>query len=141
MQEKEERLRQAAAVFDNTSEGVIPTDDCFNVININNAFEKMLVKYLGHKSPNIHTFVNFTNDDFSDVCEEIDRASFWKREVVYHSDSNSERAGLISIHPIKDVYGSVINHVVVLTDITEIRYAQKQLMFLVNNDPLTGLSN
>lgn len=144
MRKKEERLQQAAAVFDNTREGIILTNADLSVISVNNAFttltgfEKVEIV---QQATHLGSLIEFLNESEKHVLRRIARDGFWQGEVSYRHLSGDKHAGLLSINSVKDSYGAIMTYVGVLTDITEMKSAQEQLTYLANHDSLTHLPN
>ena len=140
----EERIKQATIFFDNTKEGIVLTNTDFTVISINNAFAKLTgltESQVESGSLNLGTLIEFNHNSYAAVRETLLKEYYWQGEIVYHNESKTQFSALFSINSAKNNQGKTTSYVGVLTDITEIKHAQEELIYLANHDWLTTLPN
>ncbi|MGB5445875.1 MAG: EAL domain-containing protein [Psychromonas sp.] len=144
MKANEERIKQATIVFNNTREGIVLTDTNFTIISINNAFIKLTgitEKQVLNDSYDLGTLITFIHESYELVRETLFKKDYWQGEIVYHNKSGAQFSALLSINSAKNNQGETTSYVGVLTDITEIKHAQEELIYLANHDWLTKLPN
>ncbi|WP_345993273.1 EAL domain-containing protein [Sulfurimonas sp. HSL-1716] len=140
----EERLRQSAAVFENTTEGVIITDADEKVISINKAF----VDITGYKNEDIiekaSSFFKSSRHDekfYSDIWETVSKTGSWQGEIWSKRKNGDIFPLWLNISVVKDSKGGIVNYVWVFSDISAMKESEQKLDHLAHHDPLTGLPN
>ena len=140
----EERLSQAAAVFENTREGVMITDAGQTVLRVNRAFTAITgyteTEVLGKKS----SLLSSGHHDpgfYADLWAVVDATGHWQGEIWNRRKDGEIYPQLLSISAVRDATGLVTDYVSVFTDITQIKASEDRLDFLAHHDALTGLPN
>ncbi len=140
----ESSLRQAAAVFDSTQEGVLVTDADSRIVHVNRAFSRITgfeeAQVLG-ENPRIFSSGRHAPAFYKAMWNALDHRREWSGEVW-----NRRRNGEIyplwqNIRAIHDEDGKLTHYVAVFSDISAIKRSQHELDFLVHHDPLTNLPN
>lgn len=140
----EAALRQAAAVFENTQEGVVVTDAERVVVMVNKAFcrltgfsaEEVLGKHANFLSPGARD-ENSQAQTWAEVAEQ----GCWQGELWGFRKNGEIFPELLSISAVHDENGEVINYVQVFTDISRLKASEERLDYLAHHDPLTHLPN
>lgn len=140
----EERLRQAAAVFETTREGVIIADADKRILMVNNAFcaitgyaeEEVVGKSFDILSSGRHT-AEFEHD----VWTETSISGHWQGEVWSRRKNGEIYPELRSISEVRSQGGIVVNYVAVFADVSRIKASERQLEYLAHHDSLTHLPN
>jgi diguanylate cyclase (GGDEF)-like protein/PAS domain S-box-containing protein len=73
--------------------------------------------------------------------ESADRDGHWKGEMWQKRKDGEEFLGWIELSEVRDGHGSRTHFVAVVTDITDKKRAEQELLYLANYDTLTGLPN
>ena len=140
----DERLRQAAKVFDSTQEGIVITDADYNIVAVNRAFTQIT----GYSETEVeHQNLRILQPDQQDgnVDQELwaglKLSGHWQGEIQNRRHNGELFAALESVSTVKDEEGRLTNYVVVFADISTIKEAQNRLNFLAHHDPLTNLPN
>ena len=140
----EERLRQAAAVFETTHEGVMITDAERRIIMINRAFSE-ITGYSPNESigntPKLLRSGRHSPQFFSDMNHAIDTSDHWQGEIWNRRKNGEIYPELLSISVVRDQRGEISNFVGVFADITKLKASEHELEFLAHHDPLTKLPN
>lgn len=142
--DSEERLRQAAAVFESASEGVMITDLDGVLLAVNQAFCD-ITGYSRDESLGQTTRLLRSNrhgrEFFQSLWATLGQAGHWQGEV-WNRRKNGE------VYPswmtISTVYGAdckPMQYVALLNDVSQIRRSEEQLARLAHYDPLTDLPN
>jgi len=140
----DERLRQAAAVFCNTQEGVTVTDPGGTIVAVNPAVCAITgyaeAELLGR---NMRLLQSGRHDAafYQALWNAVSTAGFWQGEIWNRRKSGEIYPELLTISTVKNEQGEIINYVGTFTDITRLKRSQDELERLAHHDPLTGLPN
>jgi diguanylate cyclase (GGDEF)-like protein/PAS domain S-box-containing protein len=141
----EERLRQAATVFETTCEGVMVTDAAGRITMVNHAFSDISgyaeQEVLGQPSMLLGRSRDGEPDIEPAVAEALKANGYWRGEIWNRRKSGEVYPELLSINTVKDNAGAVINYVGVFADISKLKESENRLDFLAYHDPLTQLPN
>ncbi|MGE0082263.1 MAG: MASE3 domain-containing protein, partial [Thiohalomonadaceae bacterium] len=140
----EARLRQAAAVYETSAEGVIITDAEFRVVAVNPAFRRItgfteadLVGSLADA-----TVASTGDGQFTRVLrQQLRTEGSWQGEIRHRRKSGETFPAWEHISALRDSTGKVTHYIAVLTDITPIKASEERLDRLAHHDPLTGRPN
>lgn len=142
--EDRERLRQAAAVFDCTREGVLVTDKDGLIVHVNRAFVAITgyqeAEVLGER-PNLFKSGRHSADFYQKVYQALEATGEWSGEIWNRRKSGEIYPQWQTIRAIHDDLGQLSQYVAVFSDISAIKDSQHELAQLANYDPLTGLPN
>lgn len=140
----ESSLRQAAAVFDSTQEGVLVTDADSCIVHVNRAFVRITgfeeAEVLGE---NPRLFSSGRHDDafYRTMWNALENRREWSGEV-WNRRKNGEIFPLWqNIRAIFDDDGQLTHYVAVFSDVSAIKRSQRELDHLAHHDPLTQLPN
>lgn len=140
----EERLRQAAAVIDNTGEAVVITDTNNCIVSVNPAFSEITgyaeMEVLG-KNPNLLKSERHDSAFYSELWGTLMTTDRWQGEIWNRRKNGDLFPAWSTISVIRDDEGNLCNYVSVFSDITTIKHSQEQLNYLAYHDPLTSLPN
>ncbi|ROM80208.1 GGDEF domain-containing protein [Pseudomonas brassicacearum] len=139
-----ERLRQAAAVFDCTREGVLVTDRNGLIVHVNRAFMTITGyvrdEVLGQR-PNLFKSGRHGPDFYRDMFASLTSAGEWSGEIWNRRKSGEIYPQWQTIRVIYDDSDQISHYVAVFSDISAIKDSQHELAHLAHHDPLTGLPN
>jgi diguanylate cyclase (GGDEF)-like protein/PAS domain S-box-containing protein len=140
----EEHLRQAAAVFENTAEGVIVTDHLGTIQAVNQAFSEITgygeEDTIGN-NPKLLKSGRHGAEFYVDMWQRLEKEGLWRGEIWNRRKSGEIYPEWLTISAVKDDEGRVTNYVGVFSDITHIKRSEAELNRLAYHDPLTGLPN
>ena len=142
----QERLKLAASVFEQASEGIFILDDSFHYLEVNPKYEQLtgldkqfiLGKQLFEitKQNNQHHH-NFHLSILATLHEEHEYEGEFQETYL------SEKSCFLWIHmnAVKDESDRVINYIGIVSDQTERKHQEQRLSYLTNYDTLTDLPN
>ena len=140
----EERQRLAAAVVDNTQEGVVVADAQGRILSVNAAFTRLLgyseEELLG-KNPS--TFKSGRHDRafYEAMWATMHRTDHWQGEIWNRRKNGEVFPEHMSLSTVRDAAGNITHYVCIFSDISEQKVQQERLEYLAHRDALTGLSN
>lgn len=142
--QNELRLKQAAAVFENTNEAVMVVSARLKIQRVNKAFCNMTgyteEQVLG-LSPAILQSEEQDRRFYKAMWHSIRTYGHWQGELISRRADGSTYPELLNISVVRDHKGQINHYVGVFADLSEQRESESRLMFLDYHDPLTGLAN
>ncbi len=140
----EERLRQAATVFENTNEGITVTDAQERILMVNRAFCELTgyteQEVLG-KTPRIFTSGRHDRIFYASMWADIKTTGRWRGEVWDRRKDGEIYPELLSISAVRNESGETTHYVGIFADLSRIKASEARLEFLAHHDPLTELPN
>jgi diguanylate cyclase (GGDEF)-like protein/PAS domain S-box-containing protein len=140
----EGRLRQAAAVFENTLEGVVITDPDGTIISVNQAFTEITgysVDEAVGRNPRIKRSDRHDTEFYKQMWQAVIQDGRWQGEVWNQRKDGEVYPEWLTISEVRDDDGELISYIGVFSDISTLKQSQEQLARLAHYDTLTGLPN
>ena len=142
--EDRERLRQAAAVFDCTREGVLVTNSKGVIVHVNRAFMEITgysdEEVLGHQ-PSLFKSGRHPAAFYQAMFATLNSCGEWSGEIWNRRKSGEIYPHWQTIRLIHDDQGQLSHYVAVFSDISAIKNSEHELKHLAHHDPLTDLPN
>ena len=142
--EDRERLRQAAAVFDCTREGVLVTNSKGVIVHVNRAFMEITgysdEEVLGHQ-PSLFKSGRHPAAFYQAMFATLNSCGEWSGEIWNRRKSGEIYPQWQTIRLIHDDQGQLSHYVAVFSDISAIKNSEHELKHLAHHDPLTDLPN
>ncbi|MBI4986207.1 MAG: EAL domain-containing protein [Rhodocyclales bacterium] len=142
--ERTAQLRLAAAVFENTSEGVVVTDADARIVSVNAAFTDITgypaAEAIGAK-PNLLRSDHHDAAFYRQLWQTLLETGRWQGEVWNRRKGGEVYLEWLTINRIPEADGIPSCYVAVFNDITEQRRKDDHIRHLAFHDPLTGLPN
>lgn len=139
----EEQRRLAATVFENSSDGIFIMDTDFRFLVINSSFTYIsgyeaedVIGGTVERDPDYKKY-----DDYKLIFEQLRQEGFWQGEIRRTRKDGNEYPASIQINAVYDDHNRLTHYVGRLTDLTDTKKNEQQLVFLSNHDRLTGLAN
>ena len=140
----QERLRQAAVVFDCTREGVLVSDSRGAIVHVNRALVEItgypVEEVLGRR-PNMFKSGRHGPEFYQAIFKSLEESGEWHGEIWNRRKSGEIYPQWQTVRSITDDKGQVSHYVAVFSDISAIKNSQTELARLVHHDPLTDLPN
>lgn len=144
LKESRERLRQAAAVFDCTREGVLVTDAKGQIVHVNRAFMAITgyrrEDVMGEQ-PSLFKSGRHSSSFYQQMFLALEQTGEWSGEIWNRRKSGEIYPQWQTIRVIHDDLGHVSHYVAVFSDISAIKDSEHELAHLAHHDPLTDLPN
>ncbi|MGC6371132.1 phosphodiesterase DibA [Pseudomonas sp. K2I15] len=143
-EQNRERLRQAAAVFDCTREGVLVTDAQGLIVHVNRAF----IEITGYqcedvmgRQPSLFKSGRHSASFYQQMFQALERDGEWSGEIWNRRKGGEIYPQWQTIRVIRDEQGPISHYVAVFSDISAIKHSEHELAHLAHHDPLTDLPN
>ncbi len=137
-------VRQAAAVFENTREGVVITDLQPCIVSINAAYTSITgyteADVIG-RNPSLLQSGREDQTFYQDMWISILESGHWQGEIWSRRKNGEVFPQLLTISTVHDDEGAPSNYVGVMTDISQLKDSEARFEHLAHYDSLTGLPN
>lgn len=140
----EERLRQAAAVFESTRDGILITDVRAEILAVNPAFCRIsgysAEELVGRNAAMLKSHYH-EPAFYRALAQTLRETGQWQGELYNRRKDGELYPQWLNISGIYDASGQLRGYVGVATDLSEIKSAHARLQVLAHHDALTGLPN
>ena len=140
----QEKVSQAAVVFDTTTEGIMFTDARERITLVNQAFSEITgythEDVIG-QSPRILSSGRHPPEFHDAMRAQLRETGKWQGEVWNRRKNGEVYPVWQSITAISDAEGEPSGYISLFSDITHLKQSEAQLKHLAYHDPLTGLPN
>ena len=137
-------LRLAANVIENTSEGVIVTDESGVIITVNPAFSRITSytpeEVIGRR-PSLLKSEHQSEEFYREMWQTLTASGHWQGEIWNRRRDGEAYLERLTINLIPGGDGLPNRYVGVFNDITELRRKDEHIQHLAFHDALTGLPN
>lgn len=140
----EKEVRQAAGVFENSTESILICDPSGIVLKTNRAFTELTGYRQDDVIGKMPTVLQSEQHDVHFYPEIIDALlieGYWQGELYYRCHNGEERPSWTGITAIKDDLGHVQSHIVISSDIADRKQVEQHIHKLAYFDALTSLPN
>lgn len=142
--EDDERLRQAAIVFDNTDQAIVVTDPHGDIVRVNSAYTRITGyrpdEVLG-KNPRLHQSGRHDKAFYARMWGSLTRTGQWQGEIWNRRKNGEIYPAWENISVVRDESGRRTHYVALLSDISSIKQSEERLRRQAHHDVLTGLPN
>ncbi len=140
----EEELKQAAAVFENTTEGVFITDAKGDVVAVNRAFIDISgyseAELIG-QNPRRWKSDRHSERFYIAMWKSLVKNGQWQGEIWNRRKNGDVYPAWMTVNAIRNDRGETTRYVAIFADISSIKESQDELKHLAHHDPLTKLPN
>jgi len=142
--EGDDKLRQAAVVFEASSDAIMVLDADGLIQMVNSSFTKMTgfteTDIVG-KSPRLLRATKEDEGRFDAIWKSVLRNGSWRGELWRRKKSGETYPEWTSISTVKDSQDRVLEYVIIGSDMSERKYAEDRILYQANYDQLTNLPN
>jgi diguanylate cyclase (GGDEF)-like protein/PAS domain S-box-containing protein len=141
---KQEEQRRIAATAFEAQEGIVILDADRRILRVNHAFVEMtghVVDDVVGKTPQQIARDPRAGEMLSGIADHVERDGFWRGELPAQRSSGESFPTWTTVATVRGAYGETTHYVVTMTDITERKRAEKEIVNLAFYDRLTGLPN
>ena len=140
----DERLRQAAAVFDSSTEGMMITDLSATIIEVNRAFVEITGyerdEVIGQPTRLLRSGQH-PPSFYQTLWRSLIDTGQWRGEVWNRRKNGEIYPEWLTLSTVRDAPGAPLFYAGVFSDITTVKQSAQQLEHLAHHDPLTDLPN
>ena len=142
--ENEQRIKLFSTALQNTSEGFYITDEENNIIEINDAFTKLLgykKEDVFGKNPKILASGKHDKSYYKEMWRAILEDNYFSSEIINKKKDGTKITQWISINPIFDKNKKIQNYVAIFADISKLKDSEEKIEYLAYHDLLTSTYN
>ncbi|WP_223471396.1 MULTISPECIES: bifunctional diguanylate cyclase/phosphodiesterase [unclassified Pseudomonas] len=140
----QEKLQQAATVFESTAEGVLITDTQQHISAVNRAFTEITgyseTEALGH-TPRLLASGLHDSAFYAAMWHQLTAEGHWQGEISNRRKNGELYPSWLTISAVRNRDLQITHFVAVFADISSLKHAQARLDYQAHHDPLTGLPN
>lgn len=138
------QLREAATMFDRTSQGIVIIDLEGNMLDVNPALASdsgyTRDELIGQNIGMLHS--KKTPDGFDEeIALILAQEGIWRGERWTLRKNGTEYPGLTTINAVTDDQRNPIRYIIFCSDISNLKESEEQLRHMAHHDALTGLPN
>jgi len=140
----EEQLRLAASVFAHTGDGVMITDSNNQIIEINQAFTRILgysAADVSGQDPSLLKSPRHRRSFYRSMWQSLQKNGQWQGEIWDKHKSGDIVPLWMTINAVYDERSRLRHYVALFRDISEVKRNEQTLWHIAHHDPLTGLPN
>ncbi|WP_017902589.1 bifunctional diguanylate cyclase/phosphodiesterase [Pseudomonas asplenii] len=140
----QEKLLQAATVFESTAEGVLITDTRQHISAVNRAFSEITgyseTEALGN-TPRLLASGQHDSAFYVAMWHQLSAEGHWQGEIYNRRKNGELYPSWLTISAVRNRDQIITHFVAVFADISSLKHAQARLDYQAHHDPLTGLPN
>ncbi|MDD4914184.1 MAG: diguanylate cyclase [Methylococcales bacterium] len=133
-----------ASVFDHIHDGIVISDACNNIIDINEAFTRITgyerEDVLG-KNPRLLKSGRQSDEFYKSMWHSLLTKNHWTGQIWNRNKNGEIYAALTSISAVRDAQQNIQHFIGLFTDITQLKNHESNLERIAHFDPLTGVPN
>jgi diguanylate cyclase (GGDEF)-like protein/PAS domain S-box-containing protein len=140
----EDRLQQAAIVFEHSVEAIVVTNAAQNIVAVNQAFTDITgyleAEVLG-KTPRILKSGKHSAEFYQSMWAHIEKNGLWQGEIWNRRKNGEDFPVWQNISVVRDETHQINHYISVFNDLTERKQSEEKIRRLANYDLLTNLPN
>ena len=135
----QKQLKVANAVFENSKENLVVTDEQGNIISVN----KAICASSGYsKSELLHVNIKaFASNQHAKIEAALQENKSWQGEIICAKKSGEFYFAWLEAYIVKHDEEGLVNRIYSLTDLNQTEDVDEKIQHLAKYDPLTGLFN
>lgn len=139
----QKRLKVADAVFENSQDNIVVTDQNGKIVSANDAACQLFGYQKEELLGNTIRMLSTQEPDapvLEQICKKLAAESIWKGDITYRNKLGEIHFGWLDIYLVELEEGET-NCIYTLTDLIQNKNIESKIQFLSKHDPLTGLAN
>jgi diguanylate cyclase (GGDEF)-like protein/PAS domain S-box-containing protein len=144
LKQTDERMREAAMVFEASVDGIMITNDQGRIRAVNPAFSRITgysAKEVLGQSIELLKSGRHPAEFHARILEQLRHAGTWEGEIWNRRKNSEEFPAWQSMSTVLDAQGKIAEYVTIFSDITVRKQAEEEIRFRAWYDNLTGLPN
>ncbi len=132
-----------STVFESSKEGMIILDNKLRLVTVNISFCEMYDESMESIPETIPSLIKdfMSNETNQQILKAVRKEGHWIGEIAGKYKNGKSYPLWLTINTVKNTLGQVINYVIMLTDISEIKRSREELEHVATHDSLTNLPN
>lgn len=142
--EAESQLELSSQVFNASLDGIIVTDGANRIVSVNKAFTTITGYSAEEALGNNPGLLRSNHHDagfYEAMWQSIRETGHWQGEVVNCRKNGETYFEWLSISAVRDAHGKIIQHIGIISDLTDSKAALERIDYLAHYDTLTRLPN
>ena len=140
----DQRLRQAASVFQHANEGIAITDPQGLILDVNDAFTRITGysrEQLIGRNPRLLSSGRQGPEFYAAMWNSLMLTDHWRGEIWNRRRDGEIYAQLLTISTVRDEHGAIQHYIALAYEITALKEQQRHLEHIAHFDSLTQLPN
>lgn len=140
----EQALKEAAAMFESSREGMMVLNEQLRIVNHNPAFSIITGVASGRaigQRPLVRSRLRSPQALTRSVLRDLHGEGYWQGEVLIDRNDEASVPLWVTATAVRDEQGRAIRYMVMFSDLSGLRRSQEQLQYISHYDSLTGLPN
>lgn len=140
----QDSMRLFEKVFEGAEEGIMITDPNTMILSVNSKFTEVLgytLDELRDQTPKKFASDQHGTDFFQAMWKQINARGYWRGEIWNRRKNGEIFPEWLSISAVYDQSNTLTNYIGIFSDISELKNAEEQILYLSTHDILTGLPN
>jgi diguanylate cyclase (GGDEF)-like protein/PAS domain S-box-containing protein len=137
------QARLLNTVFESSKDGMMIVDRRFKLVSVNSAFcelNNVSREDIGAALPGIKARI-LKQENGNDIAKALYRDGYWVGEITGQKEDGDVYPLWLTINTVKDDRDMIINYVLMLSDVSEIKRSREELEHVATHDALTNLPN
>lgn len=140
----EQELRLAAAVYEQSAEGILVSDRDNCIVMVNRAFTEVTGYTLDEirgQNPRILSSGRHDRDFYRSLWASLREIGHWQGEIWNRRKNGEVYPEWLGITALRDAENQIGHYIGIFNDVSVRKAAEEKIQYLAHHDPLTGLPN
>lgn len=140
----EQELRLAAAVYEQSAEGILISDRDNRILMVNRAFTEVTgysLEEVCGRNPRLLSSGRHDRDFYREMWASLQELGHWQGEIWNRRKNGEVYPEWLGITALRDAEDRIGHYIAIFNDISVRKAAEARIQYLAHHDPLTGLPN
>ncbi|HRD65626.1 MAG TPA: PAS domain S-box protein [Candidatus Competibacter sp.] len=140
----EQELRLAAAVYEQSAEGILVSDQDNRIVMVNRAFTEVTgypLEEIRGQNPCILASGRHDRDFYRTMWASLQEVGHWQGEIWNRRKNGEIYPEWLGITALRDAENRIDHYIGIFDDVSVRKAAEEKIQYLAHHDPLTGLPN